>query len=764
MKTIKIKYNPFLKSTEIIVDGQIPACNSSLHFGEKRLQEWAGELPKILVSELHDCNFSIEFTGTLADFEDLKLGLFMPNSGISIDNLVHYSTPSVAETEAEVDRIFEEITNGPVEELKDSTILAAFQKAKDLRFEINVVATMSSGKSSLINALLATELMPVENQATTATIVNIIDTDRDGYSGVAYDSDGNQIANEEDLNYSIMECWNKNEKISSIDIEGRIPCVNSVGMRLVLIDTPGPNNSADESHRALTYNMLNNSDKSLVLFVMRADNSGVDDEKAFLEYVCDCMNKGGKQSRDRYIFAINKMDLFNPIKEDTIGFLERQKLRLEEKGIFQPNIFPVSALAAIEARTTPEIEMLLPTYRTLVKKFPSTHFDSYYQFSHLPNIARAEIEQYLEEAENNPNQSEGEYTKLEIHSGIVSIEKAIELYINKYARTIKVYDLVQSFNNRLNELAAIATLEQSIRDNTAKKEQLNDSINRIKQQIDSGESAQQLSNIVMKIDRTKDVTDDLKEYCTPLNNKIAELLAKSKEKVLRSEAEKQAKEIEQEYKDIQERVEAKIQGIMESNFGKLYKNLLNEYEQYINELGLNTNGDVLNFKLFDFVAEEIVNIEELLIHSNMTIDEGHFEDKTVTKTYYKERSKWNPARWFGSKYKKCNRTETIQEWIPKNVQYINMREVMHKYLLPIQEFLNRINNLVHEHVKNETENIKENIRKQLTKVNEILKRKLDELSNMMNQVNATELELENKQNQLEWMNRIISRVNELINF
>ena len=89
---------------------------------------------------------------------------------------------------------------------------------------------------------------------------------------------------------------------------------------------------------------------------------------------------------------------------------------------------------------------------------------------------------------------------------------------------------------------------------------------------------------------------------------------------------------------------------------------------------------------------------------------------------------------------------------------------MHKYLLPIQEFLNRINNLVHEHVKNETENIKENIRKQLTKVNEILKRKLDELSNMMNQVNATELELENKQNQLEWMNRIISRVNELINF
>lgn len=764
MKTIKIKYNPFLKSTEIRVDGQVPASNSSLHFGEKRLQEWAGELPEILVSELHDCNFFIDFTGTLADFEDLKLGLYMPNSGIVIDEIVHNETLSVAETEAEVDKIFEEIKNGPVEQLKDDTILEAFQKAKDLRFEINVVATMSSGKSSLINALLATELMPTAQQATTATIVNIIDTDIEGYRGIAYDSNGNEIKHEEDLTYSIMESWNKDKQISSIDIEGRIPCVNSVGMRLVLIDTPGPNNAADERHRALTYNMLNNSEKSLVLFVMRADNSGVDDEKVFLEYVCDCMNKGGKQSRDRYIFAINKLDLFNPLKEDIKGFLEKQKNRLEEKGIFQPNIFPVSAQAALEARTTPEIPTVLWQYRQFIEKYPSTHFDSYYQFSHLPNIARAEIEQYLSEAAKNPNKTEAEYTKIEIHSGIVSIEKAIELYINKYARTIKVYDLVQSFNKRLNELAAIATLEQSIRDNTAKKEQLNDSINRIKQQIDSGKSAQQLSNIVMKIDRTENVTADLDEYCTPLRNKITQLLTDSEEKVLKLEAKKQAEEIEKEYKDIQERVEAKIQGIIESNFGKLYNDMLKEYERYVNELGLNTNGDLLNFKLFDFVAGDIVDIEELLEDSNTTIDEGHYEKKTITETYYKERSKWNPLRLFGMKLKKCTRQTTIEEWIPKNVEYVNMREVMHKYLEPIQEFLNKINELVREHIKNETKNIKNKLHRQLTKVNTVLKSKLDKLSTTINEANATDLELENKRTQLEWMNNIIHRVNELINF
>ena len=116
------------------------------------------------------------------------------------------------------------------------------------------------------------------------------------------------------------------------------------------------------------------------------------------------------------------------------------------------------------------------------------------------------------------------------------------------------------------------------------------------------------------------------------------------------------------------------------------------------------------------------------------------------------------------KLKKCTRQTTIEEWIPKNVEYVNMREVMHKYLEPIQEFLNKINELVREHIKNETKNIKNKLHRQLTKVNTVLKSKLDKLSTTINEANATDLELENKRTQLEWMNNIIHRVNELINF
>ena len=51
MKNIKIKYNPYLISTEITVEGQKPKPNSALNVGKKRLQEWVELLPQNLLEE-----------------------------------------------------------------------------------------------------------------------------------------------------------------------------------------------------------------------------------------------------------------------------------------------------------------------------------------------------------------------------------------------------------------------------------------------------------------------------------------------------------------------------------------------------------------------------------------------------------------------------------------------------------------------------------------------------------------------------------------
>ena len=100
-----------------------------------------------------------------------------------------------------------------------------------------------------------------------------------------------------------MKAGKADKSISAIDIFGRIPCVDSVGMKLILVDTPGPNNSRDNDHKKMTYQMLNDSDKSLVLFVMNGGQLMINDDATFLNYVCECM-------KIRWMTIIQKMMIF----------------------------------------------------------------------------------------------------------------------------------------------------------------------------------------------------------------------------------------------------------------------------------------------------------------------------------------------------------------------------------------------------------------------------------------------------------------------
>ena len=195
MKNISIIYNPFLLSTKFTIDGKKPRNNSSLDFPKQRLQEWAEKLPEILDKEYGDKNFSVEFTGTLDDFSDLK-EILLASDIIDIRSFKHNRTPDVEEVEKAVVSIFDEITNGPVEALKDSKIRMNFEEAIRSEFTINVVATMSSGKSTLINSILGTRLLPMGQMATTATIVRIIASNQKTYSGIAYDRNEEELFRE----------------------------------------------------------------------------------------------------------------------------------------------------------------------------------------------------------------------------------------------------------------------------------------------------------------------------------------------------------------------------------------------------------------------------------------------------------------------------------------------------------------------------------------------------------------------------------------
>lgn len=71
MKKNQIKYNPYIVDTEIIVDGEKPKANSALNVKKKRLQEWVEKFPQIVLEEYRDSNITIDFTGTVSDYDDI---------------------------------------------------------------------------------------------------------------------------------------------------------------------------------------------------------------------------------------------------------------------------------------------------------------------------------------------------------------------------------------------------------------------------------------------------------------------------------------------------------------------------------------------------------------------------------------------------------------------------------------------------------------------------------------------------------------------
>lgn len=220
--------------------------------------------------------------------------------------------------------------------------------------EVFVMATMSSGKSTLINALLSKKLLPSSNEACTATITKVINTNQENYSAKAYSEKRKLLYKEYNISYEKMKEWNNNEKISEIEIHGVIPFVNKERtLNLTLIDTPGPNNSQNIEHQKILERHLENiNENTMILYVLNATQVGIIDDSNLLDYIIKNVGNNTKN----IIFALNKLDCFRD-DDDISETLIKVHKYLKQKGLEKPNIFPVAALPALEIRSKPQDEL-----------------------------------------------------------------------------------------------------------------------------------------------------------------------------------------------------------------------------------------------------------------------------------------------------------------------------------------------------------------------------------------------------------------------
>jgi len=300
--------------------------------------------------------------------------------------------------------------------------------------DVNIIATMSAGKSTLINSLLGKKILPTHAGACTAIVTKIEDNKNDIFRAIVLDKNNEEIVRYSNINYEDMKYLNNSNKVSEVDIKGNISFINCENITLVLIDTPGPDSDIDERYDEITHKALDNSSESIVLFVMNGGKLNDISQKDLLQDIAKSMSVGGKQSKERFIFVVNKIDEYK-VDDDDIekDALEGTRKFLKQIGIENPNIFLVSAEIALGIKrlknaTSDEKQELLDEYKYKMNKLNSNVQFHLEKYAKLPASSQQIIDKELEAAIKNDDKIE----QALIHSGIRSLEEAIKNYCFRF--------------------------------------------------------------------------------------------------------------------------------------------------------------------------------------------------------------------------------------------------------------------------------------------------------------------------------------------
>jgi len=765
MKKVHIKYNPYKLETIIKVDGRELAENSKLRekiSGDVRLQEWIEDLPALLLTEYNDTEFEIEFYGTLLDYEDLVEVLKNAYSkGELTAKIDRIPAKETSDKEVLIDEVFDKIQKGPFEELRDEQIINSFEAAKGDDFEVCVVATMSAGKSTLINAMLNEKLMPSRDEACTAMITRIKDCDEvNGYSGEVYCKDEDMPAEVYDeLTYPVMEKLNSNPNVSEIHMIGNIPFVQADDTSLVLIDTPGPNNARDASHRKKQSQFLGKSSKALILYIMTA-TFGTDDDNSLLKTVAESMSVAGKQSKDRFIFVINKMDNRKKEDGDTSHSLERVREYLKTHGIENPNLFPTAAYPALNIRLTQagyeldedEIDDLEVKIKRLNRN-EQLHLENY---APLPSSEQGKIKSRLLETQQAWDGRENENPEEAlIHTGVVSVEAAIRQYVQKYAKTAKIKNIVDTFIHKLNELNCQEATKQELAKRTEDKEKITKHIGDIKKKIKDAEGAKKFKSAVD--DAVIAINDDAREVVNGIVLKFQEKIQKRidelrNEELTISEAEDEVERLEKFAKKLDPDFEVELDELIRKSLIDTSNTLLANYKKKLQSLTdeLNLSNVGIEIDPLKMMTGNIVNTEfsTRKLVQKKDVEDGEEWIENTDKKWYKPWTWFQEKGYYRTKY--------------KTVEYIDGAALAQEFFKPIEEHLYDNGDSACKQALKQSKKIAEHFNNEFDRLDKVLTDKLNELDSYVNDEEKAKQRIEETQKRLDWLNEIISDVESIL--
>ena len=268
--------------------------------------------------------------------------------------------------------------------------------------KILITATMSAGKSTLINAIIGKKINRTQNEACTAKIHCIVDKAyEDGFvykldSGLNLDADQQTLMLDDEKNLSN---W--------ITVGTYFRTLGKPSRRLWLMDTPGVNSSQNKEHKQITEQAIQGIHSDLLILLLNGTSIGTEDERRHLLFLSQ--NYHGKT-----LFVVNKLDTFQKEEDSIPETLQLVREDLNRLGFEETMVVPVSAYAA---------------YLAKIKLFGGTlnedEEDDLGFLSRKMKRTEYQLDRYYPESVQIRLERENEEEKLLLHSGILHLEHMI---------------------------------------------------------------------------------------------------------------------------------------------------------------------------------------------------------------------------------------------------------------------------------------------------------------------------------------------------
>jgi predicted GTPase len=764
---MELTFNPYKKEARLTVDGKerLDAAERLCGREGDDLETWAGDFWK-RAAQYFNTGVEVVFNGIQRDCDILNdaLRVFLAKDGKGTGCVLRPG--KIAEPKhrlEELRNLFEKMQKeSPFPSLQEEKLKHSFDRATNSEFELAVVATMSSGKSTLLNAILGNDLLPARNEGTTANIVRICDDGKaKGFRARAFDEEGKLLDECKSLSLEWMDEQNNKLDTAVVEVRGKIPQIESQSLNLVLLDTPGPNNSATDLHCKITMDLLKDPYKPMVLYVLNTEQMEANDDDDLLKKVAKAMKAGDRQTRDRFLFVLNRVDALDPDRDGPLSAtLDKMDKYLNRHDIHGARIFPTAALMAKTMRKSlagrpltekEEDEFLLTS--TYVKR-PWRHYSDGTPERLLSpkfrNAAHEQEKRLLDAAETGGERAAEELVLW--YTGVPAVELAVSEYLEMHALPIKISKGVDTFKERIKALHVYEDAQKSIEEDDQKLADFAKKLEKLDGLLEKGEKAKQVKKQIEALSVEKEL-EAAQANATAKLSSFLRAFGEGKEEIPESEVQPMLARLKGEIGHSKAEFSATIEKVLNDLLVARAKTCVETYKDYVRS--------ILGEVKIQLPPEAVLG-DTASIHLDVSGFMFGREETIGTQQVENDGFRAGVARFFGWK---SFWGRSAYKTVPKRGvrRYMDFDKFMNKQVIPqILAFMEGIGNLANEWAQEKVKDMKDQFLSSIDHLDKVLRDKRAETANLSKNKELRTQSREKHARQLAWLEQFTRELDTIL--